>query len=171
MMKRADEARLATYGPPGFLWPPQARDVDARLAALEAMTTADLRLEWRRLCCTTPPTRLSRDLLLRGTAYKIQEQAYGGLSLSTKRRLQSLAGVADQRTSAAASPAAILRPGTKLVREWRGRVHTVLVLEDGFDYQDARYRSLSRIARQITGVHRSGPLFFGISRVSARRAG
>ena len=139
-------------------------DIEGRIIALEALTTTDLQIEWRRFYRTMPPTRLSRDLLIRGVAHRVQEQAHGGLSLSTKRRLRSLSDDADQRGGAAAAPAIALKPGTKLVREWHGHAHTVSVLDDGFEYQGERYPSLTRIARRITGVHWSGPLFFGISK-------
>ena len=139
-------------------------DTEVRIIALEALTTADLQIEWRRLYRTMPPTRLSRDLLMRGVAYGVQEQAHGGLSLGTKRRLRSLSDGADQRGRVAAAPAFTLKPGTKLVREWHGHAHMVSVLDDGFEYQGEHYPSLTRIARRITGVHWSGPLFFGISK-------
>jgi hypothetical protein len=139
-------------------------DLETRIVALEALTTADLRIEWRRLYRATPPIRLSRDLLIRGVAYKVQEQAHGGLSLGIRRRLRSLSEGSDQRDRSAAAPAITMKPGTKLVREWHGHAHTVNVLDDGFEYEGERYPSLTRIARRITGVHWSGPLFFGISK-------
>jgi DUF2924 family protein len=139
-------------------------DIEGRIIALEALTTADLRIEWRRLYRAMPPTRSSRDLLIRGVAYKVQEQAHEGLSLGTKRRLRALSEGADRRGGVAAAPSVTLKPGTKLVREWHGRAHTVSVLDDGFEYQGERYPSLTRIARRITGVHWSGPVFFGISK-------
>ena len=139
-------------------------DTEVRIIALEALTTADLQIEWRRLYRVMPPTRLSRDLLIRGIAYRVQEQAHGGLSLGTKRRLRSLSGGADRRGRVAAAPAFTLKPGTKLVREWHEHAHMVSVLDDGFEYRGERYRSLTQIARRITGVHWSGPLFFGISK-------
>jgi hypothetical protein len=128
------------------------------------LTTADLQIEWRRLYRAAPPTRLSRDLLVRGVAHKLQEQVYGGLSPDTRRRLRSLVEGPDKQNRPRAAPASPLKPGTKLVREWRGHVHTVNVLNDGFDYRGRRYRSLTQIARLITGVHWSGPLFFGLSK-------
>jgi hypothetical protein len=142
----------------------EGSDIEARLVALETLTTTDLQIEWRRLYRATPPTRLSRDLLIRGVAYRLQEQAHGRLSLGIKRRLHSLAEGADQRGGSAAAPAIALKPGTKLIREWHGHAHTVSVLDDGFEYQGERFGSLSRVARRITGVHWSGPLFFGISK-------
>jgi hypothetical protein len=122
-------------------------DVEARIIALEALPTADLRIEWRKLYRVTPPTRLSRDLLMRGVAYKIQEQAHGGLCLSIRRKLRSLAEGSDEEGRARAAPAVTLRPGTKLVREWHEHVHTVSVLEEGFEYRGGRFRSLTQIAR------------------------
>ncbi len=91
-------------------------DIEAQIAALEALTIADLRVEWCRLYRATPPTRLSRDLLIRGVAYSLQERAFGGLSLSTKRMLHSLFVGGDQRGGLAAIPIT-LKPGTKLVRD------------------------------------------------------
>ena len=142
----------------------EGSDIETRIIALEALTTPDLQIEWRRLYRATPPTRLSRDLLIRGVAYKVQEQAHGGLSLGLKRRLHSLSEGSDQRDGSAAAPAITMKPGTKLVRQWHGHAHTVSVLDDGFEYRGERYPSLTRIARRITGVHWSGPLFFGISK-------
>jgi hypothetical protein len=143
---------------------PEGDDIEARIVALEGRTTADLRIEWCRLYRAIPPTRLSRNLLLRGVAYRVQEHAHGGLSLSTKRMLRSLCERSDQRSRSAAAPAIVLKPGTKLVREWHGQVHTVSVLDNGFEYQGKRYPSLTRIAWRITGVAWSGPRFFGISK-------
>ena len=140
-----------------------ACDIKARIIALEALSTGELRIEWRRLYRATPPTRLSRDLLLRGTAYKLQELAFGGLSPQTARRLRLLTSD-PSKDRAAFSPAPVLKPGTRLVREWHGRTHSAIAVEGGFDYDGERYRSLSEIARRITGSHRSGPLFFGLKR-------
>jgi Protein of unknown function (DUF2924) len=111
----------------------------------------------------TPPTRLSRDLLIRGVAYRVQEHAQGRLSLSIRRRLRSLSEASEQRRGPAAIPIT-LKPGTKLVRQWHGHVHTVKVLADGFEYQGERCPSLTRIARRITGMQWSGPVFFWIRR-------
>jgi hypothetical protein len=157
---QAAEGRQETGG----LAPGGANDLEARLGALEALSTADLRIEWRRLYRAASPTRLSRDLLLRGVVYVVQERAQGGLSLTNRRRLRSLSEDGGWQGRPAAVPAITLKPGTKLLREWHGHTHTVSVLEGGFEYDGERYPSLSRIARRITGVHWSGPLFFGISK-------
>jgi len=170
---RYEKARQETVGPfrredlaPGS--DSAELDIETRIIAFEALTTPELQIEWRRLYRVTPPTRLSRDLLIRGVAYRVQEKAHGGLSLGVKRRLHTLSESADQRGGAATTPTVALKPGTKLVREWHGHAHVVSVLDDGFEYEGERFRSLTRIARRITGVHWSGPLFFGISK---RRGG
>ncbi len=137
--------------------------VVARLQALEGMTYDRLRTEWRRLFRAHPPKRVARDLLVLGVAWKIQEQAYGGLGAATKRRLADLAKTMEQDGDLARSRVARLKPGARLVREWRGQTHTVIVLEDGFEWQDKRWRSLSVIAREITDTHWSGPRFFGLN--------
>ena len=123
--------------------------VAARLQALEGMTYDELRSEWRRLYRAHPPKRVARDLLVLGVAWKIQEQAYGGLGATTKRRLADLAKTMEQDGDLARSRVARLKPGAKLIREWRGQTHTVIVLEDGFEWQGKRWRSLSVIAREI----------------------
>ena len=106
---------------------------------------------------------MARDLLVLGVAWKIQEQAYGGLGAATKRRLADLAKTMEQDGDLARRRVARLKPGARLVREWRGQTHTVIVLEDGFEWQGKRWRSLSVIAREITDAHWSGPRFFGLN--------
>jgi len=137
-------------------------EVARLLDRLLTLTSAQLRREWQRLYRAPPPRCLSRDLLLRAIAYKIQDQAYGGLSQTTRRRLQTLARAMAQEGKAALGTSPTHKSGTRLVRQWRGESHSVLVLEDGFLYQDQRYRSLTAIARVITGAHWSGPRFFGL---------
>jgi plastocyanin len=139
--------------------------LDERLAALGGLGLDQLRAEWRRLHRAAPPVRLSRDLLLRSIAHRLQEDAFGGLGPAARRRLAGLArGVA--KGEPAPAPAAVrLKPGTTLVREWHGRTHTVLVLADGgFECQGRRYSSLTELARAITGARWSGPRFFGLRR-------
>jgi hypothetical protein len=137
-------------------------EVARRLECLTDLTSTQLRAEWQRLYRTPPPRRLSRDLLQRAVAHKIQEQALGGLSQSVRRRLQTLARAVAQEGEAALGAGPTLKPGARLLRQWRGESHCVVVLEDGFRYQERRYRSLTAIARAITGAHWSGPRFFGL---------
>ena len=137
-------------------------ETEAQLAGLEALTIRDLRKEWQNIYNAEPPTRLSRDLLSCAIAYDIQQRAYGGLSLATQRRLRSLAEAPAGKADPGFAPAVRLKPGARLVREWHGRVHTVIVLDHGFDYDGETHRSLTQIARRITGAHWSGPVFFGL---------
>ena len=144
-------------------------DVNREIASLSGLSRAELRIRWRQCYQSMTPDRLSRDLLTRGIAFKIQEHALGGLSQSTKRKLQSLAKRLKTEDRTAFDPGPTLKLGAKLVREWHNRTHTVIVREDGFDYNGQRYRSLSHIARLITGVHWSGPRFFGLRQSQSAR--
>jgi len=140
---------------------PVTIDIAAEIARLEALTNFELRGEWRRLHGMQPPKSLSRDLLLRGITYNIQERAFGGLSKSLLRKLTNTdTSLAQYRSPA---PRTAVKPGTRLVREWNGETHTVLVHSDGVEWHGKRYRSLSVVARQITGAHWSGPRFFGLT--------
>jgi hypothetical protein len=133
-------------------------DIADELARLADLTIFELRAEWRRLHRAQPPMRLSRDLLMRGITYKLQERPLGGLSKTTIRKLESLCGKSTPDKPPAAPVS--LKPGTRLVREWRGVTHSVLVHSGGFEWNGERYGSLSLIAEKITGAHWSGPRFF-----------
>jgi hypothetical protein len=142
-------------------------DIEAEIAGLPDRSTHELRLAWRRLYRRHPPLGLSRDLMIRALANKMQERAHGGPSRSLKRRLHTLAGEFE-KGSLSLDPGVVLKTGAKLVREWGGHTHTVLVVEDGFVYESQRYRSLTMIAARITGAHRSGPRFFGMTKRISR---
>ena len=146
----------------------RTQDVAAQLAALTDLEPEELRFAWRQYYRLAPPKGLSRDMLIRAIAYKIQEHAFGGLSKSTLRRLATLARALDSPEAKFLGPYASLKPGTKLIREWGGATHTVLVLDEGFEYGGQRYASLTKIAEVISGLHRSGPAFFGLKRTSER---
>jgi hypothetical protein len=135
-------------------------EVNRRIAELADRSTHELRLAWRQLHRTGPPQGLSRDLLIRALAHQLQEWIHGRSSGALRRRLQTLAGEFDRNASF--DPGVVLKTGTTLVRQWRGHAHSVLVREDGFEYQGQRYRSLTMIAERITGAHWSGPRFFGL---------
>ncbi len=111
---------------------------------------------------TEPPRRISRDLLVRALVYRIQEQALGGLKPSTRRLLAKVAADASDRRPIRAAPEPTLKPGTVLLREWHGTQHQVIVREDGIVFLGKTYKSLSQVARRITGTKWSGPLFFGL---------
>ena len=126
----------------------------------------ELRCEWRRRYRNEPP-RISRDLLIRGVGYRLQEIQHGGLGKSTRRKLKTLAKMFRTEGRVAPDPGLSLKPGARLVREWHGRTHTVTVTEDGFEYAGTTYPSLTKIAKKITGAHWSGPRFFGLVRATA----
>ena len=138
-------------------------ELSQKLAALTNLTAQQLRTEWRRLYRGQSP-RLSRDLLIRTVAYRMQELAYGGLSKAAQRKLIALTKELETNGSIVSNPGPRIRPGARLVREWRGRTHTVVVTEDGFEYAGKSYSSLSKIAQAITSAHWSGPRFFGLNR-------
>jgi hypothetical protein len=134
----------------------------SEIATLTEATPADLKSRWRVLYGTAPPPRISRDLLTRAIAYRIQEEALGGLRPSTRRLLSKVAADASARRPIQVTPAPTLTPGTVLLRDWRGTQHQVIVRERGVEFQGKRYRSLSQVAHRITGSKWSGPLFFGV---------
>jgi len=136
----------------------QAEKTCAEIAALDLK---DLKSRWRELYDTEPPPRISRELLTRAIAYRLQEKVFGGLAPATRRLLERVAADRSSRR-ARLSLARKATPGTLLIREWRGAAHQVTVHDDGVAYQGKRYGSLSAVARLITGTRWSGPLFFGL---------
>jgi hypothetical protein len=153
--------------PPGRNAAAPTEELGQRLSALASLDLEDLRDEWRRLYRRAPPLRLSRDLLQRSIAHRMQEEALGGLSTAAQRQLAALArSLAADGKQRPVTPAVNLKPGTTLVREWHGRTHTVIVQEKGFEHEGKHYTSLTQIAHLITGAHWSGPRFFGLRRTA-----
>jgi hypothetical protein len=139
-----------------------------RLAALKAVSIAELKQQWRALCGTEPPPH-NRAYLESRLGYQIQASAFGGLRPETVARLEALGEALDggditvRRIRASDGPVT----GTQLQREYQGVQHTVTVLADGFEYRGQRYRSLSAIARHITQTRWNGLVFFGLKRSQA----
>ena len=135
----------------------------ARVAALKTTPTPDLKAMWRDLFESEAPP-YNRRFLESRLAYRIQELAHGGLKSDTMARLEALAEDLDGGDAVRRKRPVKDRPiaGTRLVREWRGVEHCVTVLDDGFEYQGRPYKSLSAIARAITGTRWNGLLFFGL---------
>lgn len=135
-----------------------------RLAELPKLGKSVLSQSWEQVFDGPPPQRLRRDLMILILSYRIQEQAFGGLTSATRSRLRQMARALDADPTAPINAAPTLKPGTRLVREWGNKVHVVEVHKKGYHYAGGRYTSLSEIARLITGARWSGPLFFGIKR-------
>jgi len=129
---------------------------------LQEATSANLKQRWRALYRTEAPRRISRDLLIRALAYRIQEKALGGLKPSTRRLLAKVTADASAHRSIQVAPEPSLKPGTVLLREWHGTQHQVIVRENGIGFNGKLYKSLSQVAYRITGTKWSGPLFFGL---------
>ena len=141
------------------------------IGALHSLDVEQLKARWRTLYQTQAPTRFSRELLLRAVAYRLQERALGGLKPATRRVLQRVAAAAHARRPLKLKPLRRLEAGAVLIREWGGVKYKVVVLENGFSFRSQRYGSLSAVARQITGSHWSGPLFFGLKNRTKAEAG
>ncbi len=133
-------------------------EVAREIAGLDELGRESLIARWRAAYGAPPPRKLSRALMEKALAYEIQCAAFGGLSGAAKRALRAAATTKGKSTSPRS-----LNPGARLVREWNGVVHEVDVSGAGYVWQDQRYRSLTAIARRITGTKWSGPRFFGLS--------
>jgi hypothetical protein len=133
----------------------------AEIADLLKASITNLRERWKTLYGTEPLGHIGRSLMIRTIAYRLQERALGGLKPSAQRVLDRIGA---SRSEAALEPTPKLRAsaGTVLIREWRGVSHRVTVLDHDVIYRGRRYKSLSEVARAITGTHWSGPLFFGL---------
>src|SRR5262245_41382563 len=132
-------------------------EIEAEIARLHSLALDALRRRWQAAFGRTPPAALSKDLLGRMIAWRMQEHAFGGLDRDSLTFLDGLA-------RHGGSPRRQLKPGTVLVRDYQGERHTVTVVPDGFDWQGTTYTSLSAIARAITGTAWSGPRFFALAR-------
>ncbi len=129
--------------------------IEDELAALIALPASALPAEWQKVY-KTPAPRLSPDLLRRGIAYRLQERAYGKLPAKVAREIAAAGRKKEPEVS----------PGTRLVREWNGRTIDVIATEEGMIWEDRTYRSLSAIAREVTGTPWSGPRFYGIGKLA-----
>jgi hypothetical protein len=142
----------------------------ARLAALKTTPTLKLKEQWRQLFESEPPA-FNRRYLEGRLAYRIQELAYGGLKPETVRRLEKLGEELDGGSKTKRQTRADSRPvaGTRLIREYKGVEHCVTVRDNDFEYQGRPYKSLSAVARAITGTQWNGVVFFGVRNVSTRK--
>ena len=145
---------------------PKDRDSEKLVPQLDQLRQSsgeELLKQWRVLFGVAPPKKLRSSLIVQGIAYRLQEKALGGLKPSTLRLLERIADdTAAGQPVSTPSEKSRMTIGTVLMREWHGKKHQVTVMEDGFLYRTKRFRSLSGIARLITGARWSGPLFFGL---------
>ncbi len=137
-------------------------DIGDLLKALPEMNRAALCTQWQEHFNKPAPDGVRKELLVRMLAYRVQEQAFGGLSARSRRRLDEMAAAISSNPKTAIANMASSKPGTQLIRSWKGKTHTVTIQDSGYQYDGRRYRSLSEIARHITGTQWSGPLFFGL---------
>jgi hypothetical protein len=157
---------------------PNRMPIHEEVAVLGDLSREELAERWTKTYGQAPPKGARRDFLLRAAAWHLQANRLGGLSSDTRKMLRAATAQVKEKavetrpgTGAAeldvpASPVTARRkqlsPGTRLVRDWNGRSHVVDVLEDGFAFEGSLHKSLTAIARQITGAHWSGPRFFGL---------
>jgi hypothetical protein len=142
--------------------------LDDQLEELRNCSSSELRAQWRTVFRSVAPN-MPPDLMRRAIAWRLQERVHGGLTPSTMKTIAALQTSLARDGGITVAPA--LKPGTRLVREWHGRTYHVLVCDEGYEYEQRRYRSLIQIAREITGVGWSGPRFFGLKPRSDKRDG
>jgi hypothetical protein len=133
----------------------------AEIADLSKLTIDELRDRWKAIYGKAPSREIGRSFLTRAISYRLQERAYGGLKPSTYRLLTK--AIEEIATGSSKRPQTrMAQSGTILIREWQGTAHRVTMLDDGVSFNGKRYRSLSEVAREITGSRWSGPRFFGL---------
>jgi hypothetical protein len=142
--------------------------VEAELDRLPAMPIADLRKRYREVFRSEPPKAFGPDLLRRSIAHRIQEKAYGALPAATRRLLDQLVKAAMAKPNGRLELPRRIKPGSELVRTWKGKSYRVMVMANGFAYDGKTFASLSEIASEITGTRWNGPRFFGLRSNSNR---
>ena len=135
--------------------------IEAEIDGLELLSHAELKARWNELYDVRCPKHMSRKFLLGAVARRVQENAFGGLGKATTRRLKRIS-IDVSAGKPVRQLGLTIKPGTRLVREWNGVVHEVIVLEAAVQYQGETWPSLSAVAREITGARWSGPRFFGL---------
>lgn len=141
-------------------------EVNRELSQLTHRPTKDLRVKYRELYRRVPPSTFGRDLLRRSIAYRVQELAYGGLSIDVRQELEQLVTKYSKNASKKSEPGRRIKAGSVLVRDWKGKSCRVTVELNGFSYEGEAFSSLSEIARKITGTRWNGPRFFGLKKPS-----
>jgi hypothetical protein len=143
-----------------------------KISKLKTAQHAELLKLWAATLGRPPQFRASRELLASALAWHLQERKFGGLKPATSRKLRVVADAQERKKAAGSlpTPATNLRPGTVIIKHWRGAQHVVVILADGFQHQGKVYGSLSHLAREITGTRWNGPAFFGLRKRQRRAA-
>jgi hypothetical protein len=139
--------------------------LEAEIGRLPALSLLELRNRWMALFGHSAPKSLRRNFLARAVAYQMQVEAYGGLSVATKRRLREIADAVRNGDANAVLGSSRIKPGTQMIRQWKNTTHTVTALAEGFEWNGRNYKSLSAVANAITGTNWNGFAFFGVKRV------
>jgi hypothetical protein len=145
-----------------------ADNLTMTLDSLPTMSKDALSALWQQLYESPSSHQLRRQLMIRILAYRIQEQAFRELNPSAHQRLRQMARALERDPAAEISDAPSFKPGTRLIRQWQDQTHVVTVKEKGYEYQGSNYRSLSEVARLITGTRWSGPSFFGLKSIPGK---
>jgi len=140
-----------------------ATNISNQISHLHTLSRRELLDLWRTLYGRVAPPAIRREILVPFLAYKIQENAYGGLKPATRAGLRRMARSLERNPSSKPLIRPRIKPGTRLFRQWRGQMHEVFVTQAGYEYRGVGYRSLSEIARKVTGVRWSGPAFFRLN--------
>ncbi len=143
---------------------PKPNGLAPKLAQLSCLSVEDLKAEWLSVIGGAPPKNARREYLVRAIAHHLQCDVHGGLPKALKRSLLKLAETPRPDSHTPSTPIRSLKAGARIFREWSGALHEVEVTDDGYRYRDQSYKSLSVIARKITGTRWSGPAFFGLKR-------
>ena len=140
------------------------------IAELFGLSRHQLLGRWQELYGKTPPSGIRREVMIPFLAYRIQENAQGGLTASARAQIKSVArNLECAGNSLNRSTRLRIKTGTRILRRWRREMHEVSVTETGYEYRGHGYRSLSEIARLITGTRWSGPAFFGVRKSASKR--
>jgi hypothetical protein len=138
--------------------------LEAEIQRLPALSLLELRNRWKTLFRHSAPRSLRRNFLARAVAYQMQVEAYGGLSVGTKRRLREIANAIRTGDAHSVLGSTGIRTGTQMIRQWQDTTHTVTAVAGGFELNGRTYKSLSAVAKAITGTNWNGFAFFGIKR-------
>ena len=139
-----------------------AGPIETELTKLVHMPIKDLRDGWKERLESEPPDVRSREVMVRLLAWRLQAEAFGGPDVATERKLREIADTLERTGTYEPKLRRDLSPGVVVTREWKGVVHRVAVTTGGFEYDGRRFKSLSDVARTITGTRWSGPRFFGL---------